>query len=91
MHKMNTNNINEMASALQVVSKFIDSEMYMDMIHGRKECSIIDTWLSDLEMRHSSFNFFFDISPTHPRAYHEALELSEIILKGTSGEINYFE
>lgn len=91
MHKMDTNNINEMTSALEVVSKFIDSELYMDMVRGREECSIIDAWLSDLEMRHSSFNFFFEISPTHPRAYRESLELSEIILKGTSGEINYFE
>jgi len=88
---MNTENINEMFNALQIISKFTDTELYADMVKGREECSVIDKWLADVEMRHSSFSFFFDISPTHPRAYYEALYLSEIILKGTSDKINYFE
>ena len=88
---MNHNDINEMASALRVISKFTDSELYVDMIKARKEWNEIDKWLLDIELRYSSFNFFFNISPTHTRAHHEALYLSEIILENTSDRINYFE
>lgn len=88
---MNLNNINEMANALEIVSKFIDSDLYTDMCKGRDMDDTVNEWLTDMELRHATFNFFFEKSPTHPRAYDEVMTLSEIILEGTSDIINYFE
>lgn len=88
---MNDNMMHEMARGLEIFSTFVDSDLYTDMVKGRDSCPVIDEWLTDMDMRHASFNFFFDLSPTHPRAYDEIMTLSEIILEGTSDKINYFE
>lgn len=64
---------------LDNLCEFVSSKLYENILQMQYECEYTKEWYDMFELTRESMNFFFEISPIHPRVLRESQYLVKMI------------
>jgi len=76
---MNETQAHQIKQNLNNLCEFVNSKLYENILHMHHECEHTREWYDMFELIRESMNFFFEISPTHPRVLRESQHLVMMI------------